>query len=102
MADRSNDWLAQGKRDLAHAIHALEAGDYEWSCFSAQQAAEKAVKAIFIKRHAEAWGHSVTQLPGNLPQGVDVPPGPCHQRQETGQALYPEQISERIRERNPG
>ena len=72
MADRSNDWLAQGRRDLRHAVHSMEAGYYEWSCFSAQQAAEKAVKAVFLRRHAEAWGHSVTQLLGRLPEEINV------------------------------
>ena len=45
-ATREEDWLRQAKRDLEHARHALGNRDYEWSCFAAQQAAVKAVKAV--------------------------------------------------------
>lgn len=62
MADRSKDWLAQAKRDLNHAVNSCENGDFEWSCFSAQQAAEKAVKAVFLHMHGEGWGYSVYGL----------------------------------------
>jgi HEPN domain-containing protein len=37
-------------------------GFYNWACFSAQQAAEKAIKAVFQGMGAEAWGHSVADL----------------------------------------
>ena len=54
MATREEDWLRQAKRDLEHARHALEDRDYEWSCFAAQQAAVKAVKALYQKLGADA------------------------------------------------
>ena len=73
MADRSKDWLAQAKRDLGHAEHASEAKDFEWSCFSAQQAAEKAVKAVFISLHGEGWGHSVYRLLNSIGDKLQVP-----------------------------
>jgi len=60
--ERSRDWMNQAERDLAHAQSDLEHGFYEWACFSAQQAAEKAVKAVFQQMGAEAWGHSVADL----------------------------------------
>lgn len=41
--NRWRDWWAQAERDLRHAEHSQEAGDYEWSAFAAHQAAEKAV-----------------------------------------------------------
>ncbi len=62
MPNRWRDWLAQAKRDLNHAVHACEDEDFEWSCFSAQQGAEKAVKAVFLYLHGESWGHSVFAL----------------------------------------
>jgi HEPN domain-containing protein len=68
MPERHADWLRQAKRDLAHARRAAEDGDYEWSCFAAQQGAEKAVKAVYQRLGAVAWGHSVTMLLTNLPQ----------------------------------
>jgi HEPN domain-containing protein len=74
MASRHEDWLRQAGRDLQMAEGAREAGIHEWACFGAQQAAEKAVKALLQKRAAEAWGHSVTYLLQALPEG-DRPGG---------------------------
>jgi HEPN domain-containing protein len=68
MADRHADWLRQAQRDLAHARRAAEDGDYEWSCFAAQQGAEKAVKALYQRLGAAAWGRSVTMLLSGLPE----------------------------------
>jgi HEPN domain-containing protein len=73
MLERHADWLRQAKRDLAHARHAAEDGDYEWSCFAAQQGAEKAVKAVYQRLGAVAWGYSVTMLLTNLPQTCRPP-----------------------------
>jgi len=68
MTSRSSDWLRQAKRDLEHARHALRDGEYEWACFAAQQGAEKAVKALYLKLGADAWGHSVSALLSQLPR----------------------------------
>lgn len=65
---RQEDWLRQADRDLAHARRALEAGDYEWACFAAQQAAEKAVKGLLQHLGIDAWGHSVAFLLAALPE----------------------------------
>ena len=73
MASRAADWLRQAQRDLRHAEHAVEDADYEWACFAAQQAAEKALKAVYQKMGAEARGHSVTALIGNLPRSLASP-----------------------------
>ncbi|MEM0481606.1 MAG: HEPN domain-containing protein [Nitrososphaerota archaeon] len=54
--------MDQAEGDLEHAKSDLERGFYDWACFSAQQSAEKAVKAVFQKLGAEAWGHSVYDL----------------------------------------
>jgi len=70
MPTRHEDWLRQAKRDLEHAKHALENEEYEWSCFAAQQAAEKAIKALYQKLGADAWGHSVSALLSNLPSQI--------------------------------
>lgn len=71
--ERSQDWFKQARRDLEHARDSLRIGHFEWACFSAQQAAEKAVKAVYEARHAEAWGHSVVRLIKAL--GTGVPDG---------------------------
>ncbi len=60
--ERTRDWVAQAEWDLDHARSDLERGYYDWACFSAQQAAEKAVKAVFQKVGADVWGDSVGDL----------------------------------------
>ena len=73
MGNRFNDWFRQAEADLKHSRNSLEAGDYDWACFSSQQAAEKAVKALHEKRGMEAWGHTVTILLGDLKPLLQVP-----------------------------
>ncbi|MGQ9647606.1 MAG: HEPN domain-containing protein [Thermodesulfobacteriota bacterium] len=60
--ERSADWMDQAEGDLEHAQGDLRGGFYDWACFSSQQAAEKAIKAVFQKLGAEAWGPSVADL----------------------------------------
>ena len=60
--ERSKDWMDEAEGDLEHAKSDMERGFYNWACFSAQQSAEKAAKAVFQKMGAEAWGHSVADL----------------------------------------
>ena len=67
LASRASDWLKQALRDLEHAKKSLELGYYEWVCFASQQAAGKAVKALFQKLNIEIWGHSVSRLLQSLP-----------------------------------
>ncbi len=73
MPERSADWLRQAKRDLRHAVHSLEDKDYEWACFASQQAAEKAVKALYQTLHGDIRGHVISQMLGNLPTEITVP-----------------------------
>lgn len=75
MPDRHADWLRQAGADLRHARNALDDGDHEWACFAAQQAAEKALKALVQSLGGEAWGHSVTVLAGELEERLDLPDG---------------------------
>ncbi|GIX49477.1 MAG: DNA-binding protein [Candidatus Tectimicrobiota bacterium] len=62
MAERSADWFRQAELDLEKARLDRQWGYYEWACFTAQQAAEKAVKAVYYARHGEARGHGVREL----------------------------------------
>jgi len=71
--DRSKDWFDQAVGDLEHAKADLERGFYDWACFSTQQAAEKALKAVFQRMGAEAWGHSVADLLEELAKVHQVP-----------------------------
>jgi len=68
MPERSRDWLRQADSDLQHARNSKTVGDYDWAAFASHQAAEKAIKALFQKRHAEAWGHTLSVLLANLPE----------------------------------
>lgn len=70
MVERSADWIRQAKRDLDNAEYELKGGYFEWVCFISQQAAEKAIKAVFQKLHREAFGHSVAGLLENLPENL--------------------------------
>ncbi len=72
MPNRSQDWLRQAQRDLKHARNALEDRDFEWACFASQQAAEKAVKAVYEYRHGEGRGHVVSKLLKELPEQEGV------------------------------
>lgn len=60
--NRYRDWLAQAERDLCRAEIDLKYQYWEWACFTAQQAAEKALKALLMKRGVEAWGHALTPM----------------------------------------
>ena len=71
--ERSADWIEQARSDLEHARHDLAGAYFEWACFSAQQAAEKAVKAVFQKLGSEAWGHSAADLLQELAHSQEVP-----------------------------
>ncbi|MHA1699973.1 MAG: HEPN domain-containing protein [Promethearchaeota archaeon] len=70
MRELAKNWLRQAEKDLQHAEHCIQHEDFEWACFSAQQAAEKATKALFYSVNIEAWGHSVSKLLSNLPNNV--------------------------------
>jgi HEPN domain-containing protein len=70
MANRAGDWLSQALRDLDQARDSRQAGRHEWACFAAHQAAEKAVKALHLRRGQEAWGHVVVRLLQELPAEV--------------------------------
>ncbi len=73
MSNRYADWFRQAEADLRHSRNSLQTGDFEWSCFAAHQAAEKAIKAVFLKLGMDAWGHTITALMGNLPDTVTTP-----------------------------
>jgi HEPN domain-containing protein len=67
MAQRFKDWFAQAERDLDQAWASQRYGRHEWACFAAQQAAEKAAKALHLRLGQEAWGHVVARLLAELP-----------------------------------
>jgi HEPN domain-containing protein len=60
-------WLAQARADLRAAESSLSADSHEWACFQAQQAAEKALKALWLWHSCDPWGHSVLKLIDEFP-----------------------------------
>ena len=66
-ADEALRWLAQARADLRAAEGSVRAGSHEWACFQAQQAAEKALKAVWFGNGFEPWGHSVLRLIDDYP-----------------------------------
>ncbi len=67
------NWWKQAEADLRSAENSLNAGDYYLSAFMSQQAAEKALKALYIKEKKElVKTHSVSKLGklSNVPEEV--------------------------------
>mgnify|MGYP001627233812 CR=1 FL=1 len=60
-------WLRQAEDDLEAARALRDARKYAQACFFAQQAAEKALKALWYAADLDPWGHSVTRLIDELP-----------------------------------
>lgn len=89
LVERSRDWLRQAVRDLENADNATEGGFHEWACFSAQQAAEKAVKALFQARGAEVLGHSVYSMIRKMPSDLTIPESFHHLARELDKAYIP-------------
>ena len=73
MPSRARDWFNQSLRDLEQAQDSRRDGRHEWACFAAQQAAEKAVKALHLFMRQEAWGHVIARLLQELPETVSAP-----------------------------
>jgi HEPN domain-containing protein len=55
-------WLVQAIRDLRSAENSLGSGDYYACAFWAQQAAEKALKALLIARGKVSRSHDLIEL----------------------------------------
>jgi len=55
-------WLRTGEDDLEAATILKKSGKFAHACFHAQQAGEKALKAIWNLADADPWGHSIRKL----------------------------------------
>jgi HEPN domain-containing protein len=60
-------WYSQATDDLEAASALLLAQKYAQSCFYAQQAAEKSIKAVWRALDLDPWGHSTARLIRELP-----------------------------------
>src|SRR5260370_19021832 len=61
--DDPREWINRAKSNLALARNVIPDVDLEDLCFDAQQAAEKAIKAVFIHRgEAFPYSHDIDRL----------------------------------------
>lgn len=66
-------WMLSARRTLESARRDAEAGDYNWACFKAHQAAEKALKALLWGLGEPTIGRSLVELAERLAQlGLSV------------------------------
>ncbi len=63
-ADR---WFLQAKADLRAAGNSAASDSFDWACFQAQQAGEKALKALWLSYAYDPWGHSLVKLIEDFP-----------------------------------
>ena len=64
-------WLSTGEDDLDTAIVLKKNNKFPHACFHAQQAGEKALKAVWYHADADPWGHSIRKLIEDL-ESVDL------------------------------
>ncbi|SPD74995.1 conserved hypothetical protein [uncultured Desulfobacterium sp.] len=64
-------WLKTAEDDLDAATILKKNGKFPQACFHAQQAGEKAIKAVWYSIDADPWGHSIKKLIEDL-QNVDL------------------------------
>jgi len=76
MRKEVDDWYTQAMADLKTAKNCLKSGDYYASAFFSQQAAEKALKALYIKEKKELppRTHSLIRIGQALDAPADITP----------------------------
>lgn len=73
--DNPAEWITRAKSSLALATATTPGVLYEDLCFQAQQAAEKALKAVFVARKIPyQYTHDINALLSGLEQqGIEIP-----------------------------
>lgn len=64
--NRYEDWLNQAEKDFESANDSKNSGHFEWTCFQAQQSAEKALKSLLLYLNIDSWGNGLVHLLKNL------------------------------------
>lgn len=62
MAQRAKDWLTEAQAELRAGRDLLVGKHWSWCCFTCQQAAEKALKAINEHFRSPQFGHNLNLL----------------------------------------
>ncbi len=70
---RDQDWLKEARGELAAAADLFRGGHWSWCCFTSQQAAEKALKAICHHFRDPQPGHNLNVLLQSVEQHVSTP-----------------------------
>jgi HEPN domain-containing protein len=65
-------WLLTAEEDLRAAETLSSAEIFSLACFHAQQAGDKAVKALWRLIDADPWGHSVKKLISDFPSKDEI------------------------------
>ena len=82
-ADDPREWINRARSDLTQATNAVPGVYIESLCFNAQQAAEKAIKAVMISRNIEfPFVHDLDYLLSLLEDKGEVIPAPIQQASE--------------------
>lgn len=71
---RATDWLREAQAELDAARNLFEGRHWSWCCFTAQQAAEKALKAICEQLRSPQVGHNLNLLLQAIEAQGPVPP----------------------------
>ena len=69
---RSRDWWSQAVRNLNFAEESINGEWHAWACFAAHQAAEMAVKALYLHLGSQPRGSVVSRLLKELPGSIGV------------------------------
>lgn len=72
---RAKDWLREAEAELKAAGDLCRTENWCWCCFTAQQAAEKALKAVLEAKRSRKGGHNLNVLLEEVERFVEVPPG---------------------------
>lgn len=69
------DWFYEACVDLEEASDTLERGRYNWACFAAHQAAEKALKAAYLalRRKRFPKTHDLLDLYSEISSLLEIP-----------------------------
>lgn len=70
---RTVDWMEQAKGEFKAARDLYATSNYAWCCFTCQQAAEKALKAILEHLRTPTYGHNLLALVSEISKYIDVP-----------------------------
>ena len=65
-------WVDMARRTLTSSRRDLDEGDYNWSCFKAQQSAEFALKGLLRGLGLEAHDQSLLSLLSKLPEDLSA------------------------------